>query len=304
MIRYLAFCKILEYGSFTRAAESLGYTQAAVSQMITSLENELSLKLLIRTRSGVHLTPEGSQIYPMIQKSVSAARELADKVKEINGLESGEVRIGIFSSMSQHVMPGIIKAFGDLYPSISFVLYQGDNKTFPTWLKNGIIDFAFMYPEVSSGFKTDTIATEQFLAVLPKNHPLAQVETVPLKDLAAEPLIIVEEGGHINTALRAFSTLETSPNVQFRIQDDATILAMVEKGLGVSLLSAMTLEHSTYQFQKRPTVPPVERTICVAYEDPALLPIAAKRFLNFMYEHLHEYMNGAYVHTLQVPPLK
>lgn len=59
MIRYLAFCKILEYGSFTRAAESLGYTQAAVSQMITSLENELSLKLLIRTRSGVHLTPEG-----------------------------------------------------------------------------------------------------------------------------------------------------------------------------------------------------------------------------------------------------
>ena len=240
----------------------------------------------------------------MIQKSVSAARELSDKVKEINGLESGEVRIGIFSSLSQHVLPGLIKSFGDLYPGINFVLYQGDNKTFPTWVKNGIIDFAFMYPEVSSGFKTATIATEQFLAVLPQNHPLAERKTIPLNALAKEPLIIVEEGGHINTALNAFSAQEISPNVKFRIQDDATILAMVEKGLGVSLLSAMTLEHSTYQFQKLPTSPPVERTICVAYENPALLPIATKRFLNFMYEHLHEYMNGDYVHTLPVQPLK
>ena len=52
MTRYTAFCKIVEYGSFTRAAEALGYTQAAVSQMIRSLENEFSLRLLIRTRSG------------------------------------------------------------------------------------------------------------------------------------------------------------------------------------------------------------------------------------------------------------
>ena len=74
MTRYTAFCKIVEYGSFTRAAEALGYTQAAVSQMIRSLENEFSLRLLIRTRSGVRLTREGEQMYPLIRKFAACLR--------------------------------------------------------------------------------------------------------------------------------------------------------------------------------------------------------------------------------------
>ena len=304
MMRYVAFCKILEYGSFTRAAESLGYTQAAVSQMVSSLENELSLKLLIRTRSGVRLTPEGKQIYPMIQRAVSSMQELEVKAREINGLESGEIRIGIFSSIAQHVLPGLIKAFSNKYPNINFILYQGDNKTLPELLKSGIIDFAFIYPAAGVGLQTDLLATEQFLAVLPEDHPLATKKSIPLKALANEPLIIVEEGGKINTVLEAFDQLHITPSVKLRIQDDATILSMVEEGLGVSMLSAMTLEHSPYKFKKIPTVPPVGRSLSVAYENQAFLPIAAKRFINFMYEHIDEYMFGEYIHAKKPQLLK
>ena len=86
MTRYIAFCKIIECGSFTRAAEALGYTQAAVSQMIRSLEKEHALTLLIRTRSGVRLTCEGEKLYPLIRKYVSVHRELTECVGELHGL--------------------------------------------------------------------------------------------------------------------------------------------------------------------------------------------------------------------------
>lgn len=71
MERYLALQKIVEMKSFTKAAEALGYTQSSVSQMIASLENELSMKLLVRSRTGVKLTLEGKELYPFIEKPYS-----------------------------------------------------------------------------------------------------------------------------------------------------------------------------------------------------------------------------------------
>ena len=70
MNRYIALQKIIELGSFTKAAESLGYTQSSISQMIASLENELSIKLLTRSRYGVKLTIEGADLYPFIERSI------------------------------------------------------------------------------------------------------------------------------------------------------------------------------------------------------------------------------------------
>ena len=126
MIRYTAFCKIIECGSFPKAAEALGYTQAAISQMIRAMENEFSMTLLTRTRGGVRLTREGEELYPVIQKFVSVHRELTDRAAEIGGLASGEIRIGTFSSVSQRLLPGPMSDFSRLYPGIRFILSPGE----------------------------------------------------------------------------------------------------------------------------------------------------------------------------------
>ncbi len=294
MTRYLAFCKIVEYGSFTRAAEALGYTQAAVSQMVRSLETEFSLRLLIRTRTGVRLTQEGEQLYPLIQKYVAAYRELGDKAGEINGLDSGELRIGTFSSMSQHLLPGLMSDFSKQYPKINFSLRQGDNTTLPEWIKKGLIDFGFVYPEASAGLINRTIAQDEFLAVLPEGHPYAERERIPLSLLAQEPLIVVDEG-HINTVLRAFSAAGLTARVKFRIHDDYTILSMVEKGIGVSLLPSMILDRAPFRVRTVPTDIPVRRTVGVAYQDYDMLPIAAKKFLRYIFDHLSEYLPEKYL---------
>lgn len=83
MNRYLALQKIVEMGSFTKAAEVLGYTQSSISQMVASLESELSIKLLNRSRTGVKLTIEGAQLYPFIERTILQYRAMQEKANEI-----------------------------------------------------------------------------------------------------------------------------------------------------------------------------------------------------------------------------
>ena len=84
MKRLAALQKIVELGRFTKTAEKLGYTQSAVSQMIASLEEELSIKLLYRSRIGIRLMLEGEELYPFIQRNVLQYQAMHEKADEIS----------------------------------------------------------------------------------------------------------------------------------------------------------------------------------------------------------------------------
>lgn len=126
MHRYKAFLKVVEVGSFTKAAELLGYTQPALSQMMTSLERELSMKLLYRSRYGIRLTPEGERLYPSVESAVRQYDAMRRSADEISGLETGVVRIGTVSTVSAHWLPQVIRAFWEKHPNVQIVLHQGD----------------------------------------------------------------------------------------------------------------------------------------------------------------------------------
>ena len=115
MERYLALQKILEMKSFTKAAEALGYTQSSVSQMIASLENELSMKLLVRSRTGVRLTLEGKELYPFIERTILQYQAMKEKAMEIKGLETGIIRVGTITSVTCHWMPPVSYTHLDVY---------------------------------------------------------------------------------------------------------------------------------------------------------------------------------------------
>jgi len=293
MIRYTAFCKIVELGSFTKAAEVLGYTQAAVSQMIRSLESELKLTLMTRTRNGIHLTPEGTLLYPYIQKTVSANHSLKAKATEILALDAGEIRIGAVSSVSQHLLPQIIKKFGTEFPDICFRVYEGDYTTMGDWLRSGDIDFCFADLAAMHGFQTITLVQDSFMAVLPKEHPMARNSSIPLTSLAAEPMIVAEEG-NVSTVLSTFSAIGIKPRIQYIVHDDYTILAMIEQGLGFSMLPTMVLDKTSYRFCALPTTPTIVRKIGIVYQELEQMPIASQRFLHFLTDSLGDYLSGNY----------
>jgi len=111
MNRYLALQKIVELKSFSKAAESLGYTQSAISQIISSLENELSIKLLNRNRNGVSLTDEGTELYPYIEQTIAHYIGIQEKAKEIIGLDSGSIKLGTNFDISSTIIPKILQNF-------------------------------------------------------------------------------------------------------------------------------------------------------------------------------------------------
>lgn len=287
MHRYLALQKILELGSFTKAANALGYTQSSISQMIASLESELSVKLLTRSRHGVKLTLEGAELYPLIERTLYQYTALQEKAKEINGLETGVIRVGTISSITCHWMPQLLKGFQALYPHVQFLFHQGDYTLIPEWIRTGAVDFGFVSPAVVSDLESNIIKDGEMLAVLPKNHRLASQPSVRLDELASEPYILLEEGQY-SEPLEAFRSANLKPDIKYTIHDDYGIMTMVESGLGVSILAELMLRRTNYEIVCLPINPPVYRTLAVAYKNKEGLPIASNYFIDYLIEHMDD----------------
>ena len=281
MNRYIVLQKIVELGSFTKAAIALGYTQSAISQMIASLEDELSVKLLYRSRAGIRLTMEGQELYPFIQRTVLQYQAMCEKVNEIKGLETGVIRIGTISSISCHWLPPLIKEFSDIYPKVRFVLHQGDYTSIPEWVRTGEADFGFVNPDAVLGMKTQFIKEGELRAVLPVHHVLADRPYVTLEELAAEPFLLLEEGA-LSEPLEAFRNMGLEPDIKLCVHDDYSILSMIETGLGISILPELVLHKTNYQVAIKQLKPSITRKIGLVMKEKSTLPIAAKYFIEFL----------------------
>ena len=181
--KYLAFVKTVECGSFTKAAELLSYSQSGVSRMIGDLEREWRVTLLERGRSGVRLTSEGVRLLPYAKRVCAEYEKLQSEVDEINGLKSGLIRIGTFSSVATHWLPNIIREFQKEYPNIDYELLLGDYTEIETWISEGRVDCGFLRLPVQTELETMFLEQDRLLVVLPEAHSLAALEKIPLSAL-------------------------------------------------------------------------------------------------------------------------
>ena len=137
ILKYMAFIKTVEYGSFTKAAEILNYSQSGISRMINDLEKEWKITLLERNRTGVKLTSDGSSLLPYAKSLCNEYQKLQMQVDSLHGVQSGIIRIGTFSSVATHWLPNIIKAFQKDYPGIDYELLLGDYTEIEEWIADG-----------------------------------------------------------------------------------------------------------------------------------------------------------------------
>lgn len=221
MNRYYVFLKVIENGSFTKAALKLGYTQSAISQMVQALEEELGTTLIARSRKGITLTPDGEEFLPFITRVANSHAELVEKAREMQGLASGNIRIGTFTSVSSNWLPSLMKDFKKLYPSVHFHLQQGEYTSIVKYITEGSVDFGFVNPDTVEDLETVALKEDQMLAVLPENHRLAKKEKVTLEELSTEPFILIEEGDY-NEILNSSPPKES--NQTFNIESLMIIL--------------------------------------------------------------------------------
>lgn len=279
MNRYIAFLKVFERNSFSDAARDLGYTQSAVSQMIKSLEEELGVTLLVRSRSGVALTYEGRHLLPYIRDTVNAYRMLQSQAAGFSGLEQGTIRLGTFTSVSSFLLPPAMERFRSQHSGIRFELYQGLYYEIEDWVREGVVDFGFTDMSRTTPFACEPIYRDTMLAVLPKGHPLGENIFIQVDELAAEPFILLEEGRG-GCCIRELLARHPQINVQYRVADDYTILNMVESRLGVSILPEAVLRRSGQRLTARRLSPELQRTIGVIYKQKTGLSTAGQLFLS------------------------
>lgn len=281
MNRYDVILKVIEKGSFTEAAAELGYSQSAVSQTIHSLEEEFHTTLIHRGHDGISLTKDGQAYFPYMQAVVKAEQNLIDKKKEMAGLVDENIRIGTITSVSRNLLPTLIQKFHEQYPQVHFALRQGDYDDIHTWIKEGSVDFGFLNPEYFEDLNFDVIYRDTMVAVLSKNHPLAEKKQVTLKELAKEEFILLDEGKN-SVPLKAFAAHGLTPHLEYTIYDDYSILAMVKQKMGVSILYRLVVTGFTDGIVWKPIREPIERPIALAYVKKEEMSSASRTFLNYV----------------------
>ncbi len=279
--KYLAFVKTVEYGSFTRAAELLNYSQSGVSRMIQDLEQEWKVTLLDRGRAGVKLTSEGIKLLPFAQSLCGEYEKLQAQVDELNGLQAGLIRIGTFSSVATHWLPNIIRAFQKDYPNIDYELLLGDYREIEKWILEGRVDCGFLRLPADPALETMFLARDDLVAILPQDHPLTALDKVPLEALCQDPFILLEKGDNREVS-ELFRQHGLSPRVHFTLWDDYAVMSMVESGMGISLLHRLILKRVPYRVAVREVDVPAYRDIALALRSRQGASLAVQRFLDYL----------------------
>lgn len=279
--KYLAFVKTVECGSFTRAAGVLNYSQSGISRMIGDLEREWQVTLLERGKSGVRLTSEGTRLLPYAKRVCDEYEKLQSEVDEINGLKSGLIRIGTFSSVATHWLPNIIREFQKEYPGIDYELILGDYTEIETWIEEGRVDCGFLRLPARKELEAVFLEQDRLLVVLPEGHPLAALEKIPVSALCGEPFMLLEKGEKTEV-WEIFERNGFTPRVHFTTWDDYAIMSMVESGLGVSILPELILKRIPYRVVARELEIPAYRNIGLAWKEKKGTSPMLKRFMEYL----------------------
>jgi len=279
--KYLSFVKTVEYGSFTKAAEILNYTQSGVSRMIADLEKEWGLTLLERSKYGVKPTSDGMKLLPYAQNLCADFDKLKMQVDELNGMQSGLIRIGTFSSVATHWLPNIIKEFQKDYPNIDYELLLGDYTEIEEWIHTGRVDCGFLRLPTHPDFETIFLEKDKLMAIIPENHPLKDSKKFPVTALCDEPFMLLEKGAKAEIS-EIFERNNLTPNVKFTTWDDYAVMSMVESGLGIAILPELILKRVPYRIIAKELDVPAYRNIGLALRDKKTASLAVKRFIEYL----------------------
>lgn len=279
--KYMSFVKTVEYGSFTKAAEMLNYSQSGISRMIADLEKEWNIVLLERSKGGVKLTSDGLRLLPYTKNLVKEYEKLQMQVNELNGLQSGLIRIGTFSSVATHWLPNIIRKFQKDYPHIDYELLLGDYTEIEEWILEGRVDCGFLRLPTRPELETIFLEQDKLMAIIPENHPLVNKSNFPVTALCNEPFMLLEKGAKAEVS-EIFEKCNLMPKIHFTTWDDYAIMSMVESGLGISILPQLILKRIPYKIIAKELDVPAYRNIGLALRGKKNASLAVTCFLDYL----------------------
>lgn len=283
--RCKAFLASVEAGSFSKAAEVLNYTPSGVSQLVNALENELGFSLLRRNKRGVIPTENGEKFLPAVREFLLQENRIYQLAAEMNGLLIGSIIIAAYSSIATHWLPSVIRAFQEDYPQIKIKLMEGIRQEVTKWLDEKIADIAFLSYKDPMLYYWIPLAEDQMMAVLPKTHPLASETSYPLKNCEHERFIMPALGRDVDV-VTLFQDNNLNPTIQFSTLENFATMAMVEQGLGMSIMNELITRKWQCDVVKLPLDPPQKITLGIALPSLEHASPAVKLFVKYAVERL------------------
>lgn len=235
------FVSVLEQGSFVRAADALNVSQSAVSHAIAKLEEECGYQLFTRTRSGIGLTTNAELLLPYVRQLINSDNSLSQQVAKLKDIDTGIVKIAAFHSATVMWLPDIIRNFNSAHPGIKVIVKQSGDRGIREMLEANEVDLAITTRDsVPGDMSFMPLHHTELIGISAVDFVPANGESMTIEDFRANNIILPFEGYDTEMS-KFFDETGISVNYSFRIEDDDTLLSMVEQGFGISLMPLMTV---------------------------------------------------------------
>ena len=259
-----ALLMAVDLGSFTKAAEVLGYTQSGLTHMMNSLEKEVGFTLLERGRSGVRLTEEGERIAPAVREFLQANARLDSVIEQVASSRTEIIRVSAYASIAMHWLPGIIQRFREECADVDVVIRMADHVDVPyELLAQGKMDAILVSPQDEGQYEWVHLADDPMFAVLPKDFDTQGMTAFPLAAFEARDFIMPSQGFD-KDIMRIFNRIGVKPHILPTWVDDPTVISMVSHGLGVSMMTELTVRGRTDGVKLLPVEPASSRELGLA----------------------------------------
>lgn len=242
-LRYMI--AIAEAGHMTRAAETLGVTQPALSAMLKKLEQEVGAELLHRTGRGVEPTEAGHVFLEHAREAVRRADEAANAVREMVGLERGSIRLGGGATAITYILPAVVSAFRREHPHLRFYIREAGSRAVADSVRSGELDLGIvtlpLHVTGADDLFTTALVRDELRLIVPPEHALAGRKGFRWRDLEGESMVAFEAGTAVRELIDHASASEGAFNIVMELRSIESIKQMVHAGIGVGFVSRFAL---------------------------------------------------------------
>ncbi len=283
-----AFEAIVAHGSFTRAAESLHLTQPAVTRQIAALEVELKTPLFDRLGRTVQMTSAGHALHDYAARIVRLAQEARQAVADVGTGETGRIEVGASSTLATYVLPTLLQKFRQTHPRVEIAVQTGASAQILERVRAGETDVGMVTGDIHDALLNTTyLANYETCVVVPPGHALAGREAVRARDLAGNPLILMETGTNLRTYVdRLLSAAGVAEQVALELDNVEAIKRMIEADLGISMLPVVSVRTEVAAGRlvalRLLDVPRAKRRIALVHRRDKYLPMALKAFMELL----------------------
>lgn len=285
--RYEIFLEVMRTQNMSKTAQNTHQTTSSVSYTIAKLEDELGVQLLSRNHSKITPTEAAKKLLPLIQEVVDADRRVMEFADMIRSDRVGAVRIGGLRAASMRWIPGILRKMQAVAPGISVQPTMNRYEETIGDLLEGRVDVAFCEEPANRDLIYMRVIDDPYMVILPEHHSLASSGQLGLSDLKGKTLIIPEWPMEDN-----FGDVETAKKlrdmVSYRIQDERTIIAMVQNGLGLAVMPGLLVPDGCKGVCMLPFREFTPKVIGLVYPRAKQNVYAVKKFVQTAFEYFAE----------------